>query len=560
MKIFSALHTQYNDFINQVKNYLSKTLSKIDVNFGSNSVFGQIVTVVGSAVQNIMLYIEDALVEQNKYTAQRNSSLWGLATLSGYMPSFGKASVVSLKLNYILNNAEEYNIVLDDKTVLICTQNGLRYNILLPQESIVLNPIKDNSIKYFSAVQGVFHTQEFVATGGQYYTINLKFLGNMDTDYLTVKVNGDVWEQAASLYDMTPDSKQYTIKAAMNGGINIIFGNVEHGRPLYADDVVTVDYLIHDGETGNMDTNVETYFVFDRTMLDTDGEAHDGNNLFNITFADTDAIASGSNAETIQFMREMIGFNSRSLVLASPENYKVLINRFGFCGYNKTWVDAHSMIVNSLIMKNYTTNLSIGTDYFKLTEDDFKLTNLQKQTVLSYIENSGSQLAATKYNIIDPELCKYAMYIYVSLKSAKYNKESVENQIMQIVGAFFAMNKPDDKFIPKSDIIQAIKTNINGVDGVDIYIVSEANESAIIRGSYNDVYYELNSATGQYIEKSEFVKLYPGENPNLGLDIHGNIYMKHDFQFPVLMGGWNCLNSDNELVLIEKPVTVIFED
>ena len=33
-----------------------------------------------------------------------------------------------------------------------------------------------------------------------------------------------------------------------------------------------VIYLIHDGENGNMDPNIETYFVFDNNLKDTDGD------------------------------------------------------------------------------------------------------------------------------------------------------------------------------------------------------------------------------------------------------------------------------------------------
>ena len=71
-----------------------------------------IITVVGNAVQNLMLYIEDALVEQNKYTAQRKKSIYNLAALSGYVPSFGKATVVSIKVNFTPVNVPEYNIIL----------------------------------------------------------------------------------------------------------------------------------------------------------------------------------------------------------------------------------------------------------------------------------------------------------------------------------------------------------------------------------------------------------------------------------------------------------------
>ena len=66
MKIFNLLETQYNNLTISVKNYLSKTLSDFNTSYGNNTVFGQIINVLSAAVQNIMLYIEDALVEQNK--------------------------------------------------------------------------------------------------------------------------------------------------------------------------------------------------------------------------------------------------------------------------------------------------------------------------------------------------------------------------------------------------------------------------------------------------------------------------------------------------------------
>ena len=78
MRLFSLLDTQYTAFVSKIQNYLSKVLSSNSVSFGSNTIFGQITTVVANAIQNVMLYIEDALVEQNKYTAQRKKSIYGL--------------------------------------------------------------------------------------------------------------------------------------------------------------------------------------------------------------------------------------------------------------------------------------------------------------------------------------------------------------------------------------------------------------------------------------------------------------------------------------------------
>ena len=66
-------------------------------------------------------------------------------------------------------------------------------------------------------------------------------------------------------------------------------------------------------KAGNLNPDLETYFVFDNTLSGTNGDSYDGNTLFNITFAEKDPITSGSNSETIEHVSHMIGLNSRSL-------------------------------------------------------------------------------------------------------------------------------------------------------------------------------------------------------------------------------------------------------
>mgnify|MGYP003472715148 FL=1 len=175
------------------------------------------------------------------------------------------------------------------------------------------------------------------------------------------------------------------------------------------------------------------------------------------------------------------------------------------------------------------------------------------------METSGNQLALVKYNIFDPEICKYAMHVFVTLKSSKFNKDLIRTQIRSLIGEFFTAIH-SDIFIPKSDIIHLLKTKIDGIDSVDVYIMSQKNEEAIYKKQYTEDTYVLNKLTGQYIKKSENVKLYEGENPNLGLDNHGNIWLKSDTQFPVLMGGWQYQNDEGQLVQVSDPLTIIFEE
>ena len=55
--------------------------------------------------------------------------------------------------------------------------------------------------------------------------------------------------------------------------------------------------------------------------------------------------------------------------------------------------------------------------------------------------------------------------------------------------------------------------------------------------------------------------MYPGENPNLGLDQHGNILLNGDNQFPALLGGWSFSNDDSDLNLtnITDPLIITIE-
>ena len=558
MKLFSLLDTQYQKFTQSIKSYLSNALSNYNTSYGNATIFGQIINVLSATVQNIMLYIEDAFTEQNKYTAQRKKSIYGLAALSGYQPSLGKTTGVQLKFNFVPTTTQGLNIMISNKEPMTCTQNGLQYNLILPQESIIMSIDKDNSTRYIYAVQGKFESQSFTTTGGKYYTQNFKFNGNMDPDYMEVRINNELWEQKASIYDMDPDGKQYAYKVNYVTGVDLVFGNDVYGRSLQNGDVVKVTYLIHDGEQGNLDITKETYFVFNNNLTDISGNSIDGNSLFNVTFATNDAVTSGTNSETVEQVRQMIGLNSRSLVLASADNYKNFINKFSFCGYNRTWSEQGSLVVNSLIMKNYKMLLNDGLDYFNLTEKDFMLTDIQKESLINSIEQSGHQLAGVTYNIFDPELCKYALYMYVKLKSNSYDQEYISQQIRKLVGEFFA-EVQSDIYIPKSDIINLIKNNIEAIDGINIYFLSEKNETALQTKEYVNTTVTYNPSTGTYDKKTENVYLYDGENPNLGLDDHGNIYLNSNEQFPVLMGGWDYLNNDGDEVKIIDPLIIVFE-
>ena len=95
-------------------------------------------------------------------------------------------------------------------------------------------------------------------------------------------------------------------------------------------------------------------------------------------------------------------------------------------------------------------------------------------------------------------------------------------------------------------MIQLIKNEIPEIDSVDAYFLSEKNERALKNGYYKIPTKTYNYKTQKYEKSEEIVYLYPGEDPGLGLDEHGNIYLDNDNEFPILKGGWTYLSKDDD--------------
>lgn len=555
MKLISLIQLKYSEFESAVRDYLNKTLGSIKISLSNSTIFGQIINVVSSTTQNILSYIDDALMEHNKYTAQRKRSIYNIAAISGYQPSLGTAARGVINISTKPNNENTVDIILPNKTKISCS-NGLIYNILLPQDNITLSSSTDT--RNLSIVEGRFEKQSIIATGGSLYSTTFTFSGDIDVDYVKVYVNGERWEYRDSLYDMDVDSKQYTIKTSISDGLDVVFGDYQNGREIQKGDEISIEYLIHTGEYGVINYNDNYKFTFESELKDISGNSVDANSIFDIVLVDR-GVSGGAFAENIERVREMIGLNSRSLVLASPKNYKQYLGRFSFVGYNRTWSEKGSLVINSLIIRNFKSSMSSGVDYFSLRESDFYLTDAQKNSILENLNNTGHQLAGSIMNIFNPEIVKYALYVYIKLKDGEYDTSVVTSQIRELIGDFFS-NAQSDIFIPKSDIVDLIKNNISVVDGVDVYFISQLNEEALINGKYTNKIYTYNPVTGTYKIRTEDIKLYPGDNPGIGLDEHGNILLNTSEQFPVLMGGWSFRTDDNNIdtTYVVDPLTIIY--
>ena len=191
MRLFSLKNIQFDQIIQSIQSYLTNS-SGTHKTINKSTVFGQLITIMAGLAHNIMLYIEDALTEQNKYTVQRKKSVVGLAAFSGYQPSYGKAAGVWVQISHQANNEQSLDVIVPDHTRILCSQNGLYYNLVLNKSAMVIKSDINLTNNYYYAVQGKFEVQRFSAIGGRLYCQNFKFLGFIDTDYIEVRVNGEV--------------------------------------------------------------------------------------------------------------------------------------------------------------------------------------------------------------------------------------------------------------------------------------------------------------------------------------------------------------------------------
>ena len=70
MKLFNLMQTAYQNFDTTVNNYLSKVMNSLGMAGTHSQIFKLIFDGIKGVMQNAMFYIEDALTEQNIFTAR----------------------------------------------------------------------------------------------------------------------------------------------------------------------------------------------------------------------------------------------------------------------------------------------------------------------------------------------------------------------------------------------------------------------------------------------------------------------------------------------------------
>lgn len=552
MKLFNVMDTSFSKFDETVRRYLAKTFNNLGLEYTHTQIFGVIFDGMKGIMQNIMFYIEDAFTEQNIFKASRKESVYSLAKSSGYEAYYGAAAEGTLIGQLEINNglaSKSSKVYIYNKSTVINKNTAIIYTILLPTSYYVFDVSKPLISHEFKVIQGTFKRASAIAKGYDLEAVHIYSGELFDRQYVEVKVNGELWNEVGNFYDMTEDGHEYMLTTGYENSFDIIFGNGINGKKLMEGDTVTVDYLTHNGSLGNI-SSIDGYeFMFDTYGVDSLGNSVDINDYMVLSMKN--CVSGGNNSDTIDFIRKMIGTNSRSSVLVSEDNFKLFFKRFSFIGYVNCWVESNSMYINVTCLSNIKENIKDIEDYYNMNVSDMTLKKYQKEMIINTLDNSNKTFAGLTLKFVDPVIRKYAFICYVKIDNT-YNKDTAIQSIRKLLGDYFLNLDNDTTFIAKSDLISLIVNNVECIQAIDFDIISEYGEDAYYNNFYSK--YELNYLNNsyKYEEVTEVYEstIYPG------LDGYGNISLNSKIEIPILHGGFKYYpnkntNSKTDAITIE---------
>ena len=526
MDLFKRNRARIQDLMQDTLDLIQKRYNQANQLFTVASAWGQILFVLQNLSQLILFFIEDSITELDIKKASRESSIYGLAALTGHNAT--RSSSARGQVEIIWNGTDSATVggaaILVPRYASIKFQNGgTGYLLNLTQDfaRINLNPSSKLSCEI---IEGSIRSTVFTGNGTilQSYNVSDRVTSAIDNFEVKVFVNSEEWKVYDSLYDIPYDYKGCLVKTGISSGIDVIFGNLNFGKIPTLGSTITIQYVETIGTGGNINSMDPNKIPFE---FDDDGTDIYGNTVSLKEYLKVSCVTApqlGIDKESIQLTKILAPKTSRSYVLANASNYITYFEKFGtfsiieaFSTFDDQYLDDDN-IIYVLLVPDITQKLKTNETYFNIKESEFTLTTFQKNRLLQSIEESGQKIVTTEVKILEPKISRYVINILITMFEG-YDPVTVKGQIIDSISTYFIGIRRRDK-IPRSDLI-AIVESIPGVDSVTLFFVSQKNEN-----------YAVSVSSLQDTD--------PKKKIVLGLDEFGDISFDKD-EIAIVTGGWS---------------------
>lgn len=469
------------DSINELTNNLIIRFKNNLRSFTYASSFGQIILVLQNHINNIFYYINDSATQTNFKTANRTHSVHGLARLQGhnaFRGSSARGSIVLVRKPSIGIDIAGDKIHIPNYTKIQNLENGLQYTILMNTDFKTFNISSTKEIQ-MPIVEGIVETHAFTGTGENIQTYELPNLQFQmyDDSYVEVLVNGKMYEQYVSLYDIPYGASGCLVKTGMTSGIDIIFGkkNFQEIPPLGSE--IKVNVLTTNGKFGNL-FNSQTTWKLNDTCYDGNGNEL---NLDDIFYVNNNILPSlGADAEDINLTKVLAPNISRSFILHDKKSISYFFKKMNYFSsiniFKKTIDNINEYSV--YLVPSLINRLIAGENYFTISQNKFLLLDSEKYQVLSQIQESGIKSANITIEIINPIIQKFAMMVYCELENGVdtdvSNIMSIRQNILNTLSNYL-LDRESTSDIIHSEIVSLIN-GLDNIYSVKVILISNDNK------------------------------------------------------------------------------------
>ena len=538
-KVLSQSQLNVQQLYGQILSILNEKLPN-RVLSGAN-IFNMTVDIAHDLTMLTLMHIEDALVEQNILTAQKDLSVRGLATLTGHQATRPVASSGILNLKILPSAFMKSRMFTFDNVKFKNELNGLEY---VNDGVFSVNREGDYVVK---VKQIQWNEMEVVAEGNlSLFTVHVDDTEMITQDDIKVFVNGIQWTKFDSMYDSKSSDNAYYVKNGVDNQVDIIFGDGIHGKKLREGDIITCKYATTSGEFGNIINSMNFKIV--SGVSDIQGD--DVNLDDDIEYSILSGFQLGSNGENINVTKMIAGYSSRANVFTKTENLLAYLYRLSIVSYANVWTELDTNIYNVLLLPN----LQINSYREYLTTENLQFTNIQKSALKEYIEQSGKQQTSTEIKWVDPQFKKYVIFVYIDTADSIFDAMSIKNAVETEISKIFiekTFSKEGTQLIKREDITLAL-SNIDIIKQFTFDIFSEDNEVAKINGWYNASVEVFNGATKSIVTK----RFTTTESTYLGFDEFGDIKVDKMQYVPILRAGFKKHDESGNHLLITSPINV----
>ena len=540
----------------QLDQYLSQYFQKAKTYYSRKSIFGQVINYIKDLSNLIMYYVHKSTTENNIITAQNDVSLAHFAELSGHNIVRYISSKGSVRFHLLPNTASEIGntLIVRKYAELKCEANSLTYLVDIADEHKIISLSKNDFV--LPVIEGKIKEFSFVSDGTPIQTIHLEETENIEMYEVKVFVNEESWEQVAGLTEMTYQSKSWFVKTGFINALDIIFGDGVRGAIPPRGANIRIQYIISNGEYGNLPEGNEIKFKPLSGFYD--GNSAEVELAEYATITKEAGFILGSYGDSKEVLRNIIGFNDRTLVLAADKNYEALISQFSTLSRVHVWSSPDNLVIkNLLVLPNLNNRLNNSKDYLYLDETALFLTQEQKDALVSYIETSNKSYAALEIRFVEPTVRKYAINVYLDAGTEIQQtlRDRVEDTCISVFVkyTFDKLKLNTNLNIVKADIIKALREALPGADSIAANIISEANEEAKINGFY----YERENLVLKSTTKKVIVD--PNIDPCIGLSENNDVISDWLDIVPLLRGNFKIFDknvTDNNYPVLQDAVNV----